>query len=80
MPLILGDGIDRGLEKVKKRSREADDKVTFVVVGRPLVPTPLSVQNGGLVLETEVFYKRWPSQKHCSAGYQNRAPTLEERG
>ena len=77
---ILDDESGKGLGKVKKCSKGEDDKVTFVVVRRPLIPTPLSFQNGGIVLETEFFCKRWPSQKHCSADYQNRAPTLEETG
>ena len=52
---IFDDESGKGLGKVKKCSKGGDDKVTFVVVGRPLVPTPLSFQNGGIVLETEFF-------------------------
>lgn len=30
---------------------------------RPLVPTPFCFQNGGLMLETYIYYKRLTSQK-----------------
>ena len=64
---ILDDESDRGLRRVKKYSRGEGDNLRFVVgVGkemfyssfptpphsRPLAPTPLCSQNGGLVVET----------------------------